>query len=287
MASNDQILRITSAEKNHQNALLKLCRICGQRKRDLRKISPNLKIKLLEVFGSDVSKDNDFEHPPNVCSSCRVTVERCASGKRDLPSAFAVKDFPSVNKVGHCEGDCWVCCEKNRSYFQKTLGNESKVGRPSDKSPLGYLCSKCGSNIPSILGHKCDSRKKAVQNFQHRLERNKLDEPVASKIIKNKTSLKNTRGKPTLIPTKSEKPVFTTEELAELSMKSGGKGGLCRDDRRHYFYYMRKKGVKTPSEQTVLKIKNERCGDLFAEATGNAYIIFAPLFARSWWKYIA
>ena len=217
--------------------------------------------------------DNEVEHPCVVCSPCRVAVGKCCSDKVNLPEHFTVIDFPSLNRSLVCAADCWVCLEKDRPEFIQTYGRASKPGRPVDKSPLGFMCNKCGSNVTTMLSHVCDDKIKAVQNFKHRLERNNLDEPVACKIVKDKVSLSNIRGKPTVLPTKSEKPVLTTDELLDLSMNSGGKGGLCRDDRKLFLSYMKKKGVQVPSEDTVLKIKEERCGDLFVESTGKTFFI--------------
>ena len=182
---NNSYHSLPNISKNHQSSLNKLCRICGRCRKDLRKINTKFKESVKECCNIDLYCDSELQHPLNVCNTCRVTVERCISGKRDLPSSFGVTEFPFS-----CSIDCWICSEKVRPEFKETHGRSASLGRPptktAERSPLGFICNKCGSSLFSVLGHVCDPKDKAVDNFQARLQRNSLDEPVASKIIKNK-----------------------------------------------------------------------------------------------------
>ena len=54
--------------KNHQLSLKKLCRLCGRRKKGLRKITLQFKHKLLECSNINLFSDNEVEHPCVVCS---------------------------------------------------------------------------------------------------------------------------------------------------------------------------------------------------------------------------
>ena len=79
-------------------------------------------------------QDNPLEHPAQVCSACRVTIDKAYQKKRPLPENFSVTSFPKVRILTRgrfeCEDDCEVCTEANRYGFLPTLGKKpSSVGK--------------------------------------------------------------------------------------------------------------------------------------------------------------
>ena len=101
---------------------------------------------------------------------------------------------------------------------------------------------------------------------------------MAAEIVKSRSTLSNVHGKPTSIPTKPDKKVYTSDQLMKLSMKTGGKGGLPRNDQREFMSVLRLLDVKTPSEHKMLKIKIERCSELFEDS--EEYFEEGPVDAR-------
>lgn len=223
----------------HINATYKVCRrCCSKTKNNSKKLLTTLlKQRYTDHFKVSLTSDSTY-HPKVLCSHCEIFLFKLAKGNalpKQAPPQYPFQRHYTRNLVHLCEqGLCEICnvafsnnkftAASERSTVLNKKGLKGRPSEPCQDSPDYTLCKFCGSKLGPGFSHDCN-RESAVSNFGDILRKRKLEDQVASSVIRSNVNsdgechLSNIRGKATKVSLNPESTDDKDNFLSLLDLK--------------------------------------------------------------------
>ncbi|EER07242.1 hypothetical protein Pmar_PMAR020401 [Perkinsus marinus ATCC 50983] len=199
-----------TADGDHLRRLDAVCRFCFTRlvlpKRGTVANAPTQEVceRALKFYQVDFHAEiANLRLPKVLCNACRTRLAKMKSGeinvdewnaqKRHYYDALFVNHDPvSTRQTAVCsEADrcrvCLIATERVPNFVKKAQSNAPKPGRPSKRSPIRGLCSRCGDPLDEHDDRRCASSAKrprrAGEKFAERVcARGHTDKLVAQRL---------------------------------------------------------------------------------------------------------
>ena len=213
---------------SHEENRLKVCLICGQKKKNLFEITNTLSELVNKYFLYDSC---DKSLPKALCLFCKSKLYKYASEKSPRTHLISpvYSSYNYINTITRSRSNeqcaCKICLlarKKGKSKFKVVMKNGS-----------GKKCSKCLSTIAKGKKHKC-TKSALIKNFNSSFDKttkdqvvsNLLQEKLQSSNSERNVHLSQVKGKPLNVsiglPVKSnEKFMISADTMTQLSVNYG------------------------------------------------------------------